>query len=587
LDYSLPQFDAPRALQLVEKSGLAIPVIIVSGSINEEVAVECMRLGAADYLLKDRLARLGDAVRQAIQTKTLREENLKSQKALRESEYRFRSVAETAIDAVVILDVEGRIEYWNQAAQRMFGREIDEAIGRRLTSFIRRKVSSGEQPADLGLSAGATLPGKPIPLIGLRRDGKQFPIELSLSRWDAEGEKHFSAMIRDMTEPLETQRRVQQQERLASIGQLAAGIAHDFKNLLGAIILQSELVLGSLELSRRDEERVRLILGQAERGTYLIRQILDFSHRAIMEPQKVDLVPFFVDLQKLVAPGIKRSVRMSFESEAGDHVVTADPTRLQQVFMNLALNAQDAMPDGGDLRFVVESFRIGPGDPTPIHDMGQGGWVRIRVSDTGIGISSDDLPHIFDPFFTTKPAGEGTGLGLAQVYGIVKQHGGHIDVTSRQGEGTEFGIYLPAPADEASSADGARTPVDGSGHGEVVLIVDDDAAFRGALATTLESLGYDTIVAGDGRQALEIIEANAKKLDVVLTDLVMPGVGGADLFDRIQKRHPQIPLLLMSGYPLGSDTHQLLEEGSVVWLQKPLTEATLARTLRQVIDRKK
>ena len=584
-DYSLPQFDALRALLLMKERQLDIPFIVVTGGY-EELAVACMKQGASDFLIKDRLARLGEAVRQAIQRKALRAANLQAEAALRESENRFRSVAETAIEAVVITDSEGRIQYWNRAALRMFGHEKDEAAGKPLTSLMRRKTSPGDQADDLSLSAGTPLPGKPIQLIGIKKDGKEFLTELSLSRWESGGERHYSAIIRDMTEALETQRRVQQQDRLASIGQLAAGIAHDFKSLLAAIILHSELVLGSLELSRKDEERVRLILRQAERGAYLIRQVLDFSRRAVIEPRPVDLVPFFTDLEKLVAPGVKKSVRMSFEFGKEHHVVSADPTRLQQVFMNLALNAQDAMPDGGDLRFVVESFRIGPDDPTPMDDMAHGDWVQIRVSDTGSGISADDLPHIFDPFFTTKPPGEGTGLGLAQVYGIVKQHGGHIDVRSRQREGTEFSVYLPA-AEEGASEDEAHRPINRTGRGETILIVDDDETFRGALASTLDSLGYVTIQAEDGRQALEIIESGGRKLDAVLTDLVMPGVGGADLFDRVQARHPDLPLLVMTGYPLDTDTHQLMDEGSLVWLQKPLSIALLARALREVIDRKK
>ena len=584
-DYSLPQFDALRALLLMKERQLDIPFIVVTGGY-EELAVACMKQGASDFLIKDRLARLGEAVRQAIQRKALRAANLQAEAALRESENRFRSVAETAIEAVVITDSEGRIQYWNRAALRMFGHEKDEAAGKPLTSLMRRKTSPGDQADDLSLSAGTPLPGKPIQLIGIKKDGKEFLTELSLSRWESGGERHYSAIIRDMTEALETQRRVQQQDRLASIGQLAAGIAHDFKSLLAAIILHSELVLGSLELSRKDEERVRLILRQAERGAYLIRQVLDFSRRAVMEPRPVDLVPFFMDLEKLVAPGFKKSVRMSFEFGKEHHVVLADPTRLQQVFINLALNSQDAMPDGGDLRFVVESLHIGPDDPTPIDDMAHGDWVQILVSDTGSGISADDLPHIFDPFFTTKPPGEGTGLGLAQVYGIVKQHGGQIDVRSRQREGTEFSVYLPA-AEEGASEDEAHRPINRTGRGETILIVDDDETFRGALASTLDSLGYGTIQAEDGRQALEIIESGGRKLDAVLTDLVMPGVGGADLFDRVQARHPDLPLLVMTGYPLDTDTHQLMDEGSLVWLQKPLSIAVLARALREVIDRKK
>ena len=585
-DYTLPQFDALRALLHLQERGLEIPFIVITGGY-EESAIACLKQGAADYLIKDRLARLGEAVRQALEEKKLRQEKHQAEAALRESEKRFRSVAETAIDAIVITDSMGNIQYWNHAAERTFGLQGSEAIGRPLGELVRRPRPGGNRADGLTIAGETDVVGRAVELIGIGKAGQEFPVELSLTEWQAEGQRYFSAIIRDMTQALKAQQRAQQQDRLASLGQLAAGIAHDFNHVLASIILYSEMVLSSLELSDKDEERLRTILKQAERGAYLTRRILDFSRRAIVELRPVDLVPFLVEFEKLLGPSLKRNVQARFSFEREHHIISADPNRMQQVFMNLALNAQDAMPSGGDLRFEVHSIRTGPGDPPPIHDMTPGEWERIRVKDTGTGISAEDIPHIFDPFFTTKPPGEGTGLGLAQVFGIVSQHGGQITVSSQQGKGTEFTIYLPASSASMTQDPGALRPQHLKASGETVLVVDDDEPTRQAIGQTLKSLGYRILLTADGKEALQMIEHKAKHVDVVLTDLVMPTIGGVELFDRLKERYPDLPLVLMTGYPLGMDIHQVLDRESVTWLEKPLNTGTLARALRQVLDRNK
>ena len=441
-DYSLPQFNALQALILLQDQGLDVPFIVVTGSF-EDLAIDCMKQGASDYLIKDRLGRLGPAVRQALHAKQLRSEKRRVEQALRASERRFRSVAETAIAAIAVTDSQGRIEYWNKAAEEMFGYQRAEVLGKALGPMIQSGHPHGDGAEAVALSQDGEFVGKAAELVGVRKGDELFPVELLLAEWKSEGKQFQSAIIRDLTEAHKAQERALRQDRMAAVGQLVAGIAPNFSDILGAIILHSEIVLGSFELNRRDEERIRTILKQAERGAFLTRQILDFGQRVVMDPQSVDLVPFMRDFEAALTPGIQEGVRLSIVTQREHYVVNADAGRLQRVLMNLAQNAQEAMAEGGELRFELDFLLVTPDDAPPFDELEPGEWITIRIVDTGIGIEQENLPHVFEAFFTTKQPGQGVGLGLAQVYEIVKQHGGQIVVKSRRGEGTEFIIYLP------------------------------------------------------------------------------------------------------------------------------------------------
>ena len=581
-DYSLPQFDALQALILLQDRDLDLPFIVVTGSF-EDLAIDCMKQGASDYLIKDRLGRLGPAVRQALQDRQIREEKRRAEEALRKSENRFRSVAESAVEAIVVTDGQGKIQYWNNAAEGILGYSKKEALGRILGPMIRNNPGDDEGAKAPKLTQDGDFVGRSAELVGVRKGGDSFPLELSLAEWQSEGEQFYSVIMRDLTEIHKAQERARRQDRLASVGQLVAGIAPNFSNILSAIILQSEMVLGSLELNRRDEERIRTVLQQAERGAFLTRQILDFGRRATLDPYPIDLVPFLEDLVKVLPPSLKNDIQVRIVSQKEGFIVNADPARLQQALLNLALNARDAMPEGGELRFDLDSLLLAEADMQPHSQLEPGEWIRLRVSDTGHGIPEEDLPHIFEPFFTTKAPREAVGLGLAQVYGIVKQHAGHIEVRSSRREGTEFSIYLP-PAEEAPEADRiSESAAAQAGSGQTILVVDDDEPTRDVVCEILESLSYRTLQAADGQEALKIIQEQHRRISVVLTDLVMPNMGGVELLERLRAINLEVPLVLMTSYPLGTETHQLLDSGLVAWLEKPLTERTLARTIRSVL----
>jgi CheY-like chemotaxis protein len=340
---------------------------------------------------------------------------------------------------------------------------------------------------------------------------------------------------------------------------------------MAAIVVYADLLLMDKSLSATSRERLVIIQQQVQRAASLIRQILDFSRRSVMEHNVFDLLPFLKEMEKLLKRTLPETITVSLHYQDGEYTVLADPTRLQQVFMNLAVNARDAMPDGGEIRFDLSRISLEPREVPPIPEMPPGHWVRIRISDTGSGIPLEAQPHIFEPFFTTKPVGKGTGLGLAQVYGIIKQHNGFIDFESQPGQGTRFNIYLPDHAATPGERLPAPDSVEMDGRGKTVLLVEDDDATRKALEAMLKAHRYQVLVAQNGLEAISFLENEALTIDLVVSDIVMPQMGGLELHKQMQDRWPQVQMLFITGHPLDEKNQQLLQQGRIHWLQKPFT----------------
>ncbi len=390
-------------------------------------------------------------------------------------------------------------------------------------------------------------------------------------------------VLRDVTIERENMNRAQIQDRLATVGQLAAGIAHDFNNIMAAILVYADLLAMDPGIPHSSRERLSIIQSQIQRATSLIRQILDFSRRAVMEQTQLDLLPFIKELEKLLRRVLPETISISLEYQPGDYLLKADVTRLQQALMNLSLNSRDAMPEGGQLLFAIDRFHLNPTDLPPYPDLSPGPWICIRVIDTGTGIPEDIMPRIYDPFFTTKVVGQGTGLGLAQVYGIVKQHGGSIDVKSLPGRGTSFYLYLPAIESQVDELPVAPENGTQRGRGEKVLVVEDDPVAREAIRILLDNLGYQVRVASNGREALKIYESDESWTDLVVSDLVMPEMGGVVLFRTLQGRGKGVKFLFITGHPMESQEQELLQAGGVQWLQKPFSAHELASGVRALL----
>ena len=399
-------------------------------------------------------------------------------------------------------------------------------------------------------------------------------------------ERRWVLTVRDVTQERENQDRIQSQERLATVGQLAAGIAHDFNNIMAAILVYADLLHSDPQIPAPSREKLKIIEQQVHRAASLIRQILDFSRRSIMEPSQLDLLPFIKELDKLLGRVLPETIRLELIYPPGRYLINADPTRLQQVFMNLALNARDAMPDGGTLRFEVNKILLAPGQIPPISDMPAGEWVTISVSDTGHGIAPEVRQHIFEPFFTTKPVGQGTGLGLAQVYGIIRHHDGFIDVQSVNGAGARFTIYLPAMQEGAREDRLTQIEARFSGHGETILVVEDDPATREALQALLEANEFNVLTAKDGIEALKCFEDQHEQIELVISDVVMPGLGGVDLYHQLKVSWPEARMLFVTGHPLDEHNQALLERGNVHWLQKPFSVREFNQAVQLLLQMK-
>jgi signal transduction histidine kinase len=390
-------------------------------------------------------------------------------------------------------------------------------------------------------------------------------------------------MLRDVTQERDIQARIQMQERLATVGQLAAGIAHDFNNIMAAILVYADLLQHDQSLPLVSRDRLAIIQQQVQRAASLIRQILDFSRRSVMDQSLLDLLPFMKELEKILVRVMPETIRVKLNYRAGNYQVNADPTRLQQVFMNLATNARDAMPEGGTLLFELNQLTLRPGDQPPVPEMPVGEWVSIAITDTGQGIPPEVMLHLFEPFYTTKPVGQGTGLGLAQVYGIIKQHGGYIDVSSQAGVGTTFTICLRAlPEDLIGDLPGEAVEVT-SGIGETILLVEDDRVTREAIQTMLESYNYQVVTAANGVEALERFDNEQAHIVLVISDLVMPQMGGVALYRALQKRWPQVKMLFVTGHPLEGENQTLLESGDIYWLQKPFSVREFNQAVRDLL----
>jgi PAS domain S-box-containing protein len=393
-------------------------------------------------------------------------------------------------------------------------------------------------------------------------------------------------VIKDVTAERDVQQHTAQHERLAAVGRLAAGMAHDFNNLLTVVMGYAELMQERADLPESVQNDLSIIVDQGRRGAHLVRQILGFSQQARNQPWPLDLLSILQEISNVLECTLSESIRIVLESAPGEYMINADVGQFQQLLTNLALNARDAMPTGGELRFHLSHLILAPDEAPPSPAMPPGRWVVLAVSDTGRGMPPEVLHHIFEPFFTTKEKERGAGLGLAQVYGIVQQHQGYITVQSQPGHGTTFTLYLPAmvrPTDAEGEAASQDMP---QGQGETVLLVEDTPQVLTLLRLMLERLHYRVLTATDGQEALRVYERHGDAIALVIADLVMPKVGGVALFQALRKRTPGVKVVILTGYLLPKEVHMLRAQGIMEVLPKPPECAVLAQVIHQALAEK-
>ena len=513
---------------------------------------------------------------------------------------------EAAPDAMVCVDAGGRIVLVNAQTERLFGYGREELIGQPVEILVpdaikavhpayRARYVADPQPRQMG--AGAELTGR-------RRDGSTFPAEISLSAMDTGEGILVSAAVRDVTGRLELQadrerlktqserdrldRQLHQSQRLERLGQLAGGVAHDFNNLLAVISNYAAFVAEEVAKAPQEEwksvrEDIQQIERAAERAAGLTHQLLAFARRDVVQPRALSLNDVIEKVEQLLIRTLGEHVELSTDLAAGLARVLADPGQIEQVLINLAVNARDAMPAGGKLIVATAGTSIDANHAASRVGLGPGRYVSLKVSDTGTGMPQEVIERAFDPFFTTKAKGEGTGLGLATVYGIVTQAGGYVQIYSEPGLGTTFTILLP----ETSQAGQEQSPSPRSperGAGEVVLVVEDEAAVRRVIRRILARNGYEVITAVNGLDAIEVAAGHPGNIDVLLTDVIMPQMLGKEAADRIRALHPAVKVLFMSGYAQGVLDNKGVLEADLNLIEKPFTEASLLVKLREVLS---
>jgi two-component system, cell cycle sensor histidine kinase and response regulator CckA len=583
-DYHLPNWTGIEAIREIRKLGKDIPFLLVTGTLGEEAAVECIKQGANDYVLKEHLSRLPGALSRALSEKALRDERGKAEEALRVSEARNRDLVENSVYGIFRLSADGEFLDANPALFRILGcagaEELKQLnLARDVFRFPEHYAQFMAVCREHGQVHGAEAEWR-------RRDGGLVTVRLhirQLSLGTHSGE--LEVMAEDVTEFRVLERQLRQAQKFEAIGQLAGGIAHDFNNVVGAILGWAELGFDQSRTQPQLAERFRRIREQAERAAALTRELLAFARRQVLQPRAVDLNEVTSGLVSFLDKVIGKHIEFKFANARLD-AVKADPTQIEQVLMNLCLNARDAMPEGGKMLIETEMVELDEAYCRFYPYVTPGRYAVLSVSDTGIGMDAATRERIFEPFFTTKERGKGTGMGLATVYGIVKQHGGFIHVYSEPGHGSLFRVYLPSMQGTLSEGTSEKAPAPALAEmrgSETIVIAEDHESIREMARQALLALGYRVLAGCDGEEALRLCEHESPALAIL--DVVMPKLSGTATAAKLSARFPGLPILFTSGY--STDAANLpTTEPDASYLQKPYSPTTLARLVREILGRR-
>lgn len=593
-DYRMPRFDGLSALKLALEHAPSTPVIILTGAINEDTAVECMKAGATDYVIKEHIKRLGQAVIHALDEKRLRIERLRAVSARKQAEEQLlyqASLLQNVSDAIIAADLAFHITSWNRAAETLYGWSAGEVIGMPINEILRSEPDDQLEQMYQHCLAHGLWKGEAI---HRNRNGAAITIlaSVSLVRDSSGRPVGIVTVNRDITERKqaeEAQARLQEQlrqaQKLESIGRLAGGIAHDFNNLLVPIMGYAELAQMELPPDSKAHADLDMIRTAAQRAASLSRQILAFSRRQVLEIRQLDLNEIITGFQSMLQRLIGEDIELQIVLSSSPCMVRADRTQIEQILMNLSVNARDAMPGGGKLIIETNNVLLDESFTARHSEMSPGRYIMLSLSDTGIGMDSGIRQHIFEPFFTTKEQGKGTGLGLATVFGIVKQHQGHILVYSEPGKGTTFRIYLPQLEETAQDVV-PMFPEPTSFHGtETILVVEDEPMVRKLACETLELYGYTVITAENPNAGLQVASGYTATIHLLLTDMIMPQMNGRELYAQLLATRPELKVLYMSGYTENVILHYAILEEGADFIQKPFTVRDLTQKVRRVLDR--
>ena len=579
-DHSMPRFSGISALALLRQRGLDVPFICLSGTITEEVAVAAMKAGASDYVTKGQMGRLVPAIDRELREAAGRQARREAEAAVRDA----ATLVEHAPVGIYRATPAGRILSANPALARMLGYQ---SVGEVLELDLRRDVYAdpAERQRLIERDTYTDREYDDVEATWKRKDGALLTVQLSVRAVRREGRvEYYETIVRDVSEQRRLQAQLIQSVKMEAVGRLAGGVAHDFNNLLTAILGSAELMLESLPAQDPLRIEAEEVLLAATRAADLTHQLLAFSRQQVLAPKILDVNDVVESMTRLLQRLIGEDIDLRTALAPDVGTVRADAGQLEQVIVNLVVNARDAMPQGGTLTIETANAEIDP-DYAQEHGVATaaGPCVMVAVTDTGAGMDARTQARLFEPFFTTKATGKGTGLGLATVYGIVKQSGGFVWVYSELGQGTTFKVYLPMVEGLAEPVRPPQEPASLRGT-ETVLVVEDQDEVRGLIRKVLESRGYTVLVAAAGANALTMAAEHDGEIQLLVTDVIMPKMSGPEVAKGLTQQRPGIKVLYVSGYTDNAIVHRGVLAPDVAFLQKPFTPDALARKVRAVLD---
>ena len=590
-DYRMPRFSGLAALEILRESGIDLPFIIVSGTIGEEVAVAAMKAGVDDYLIKGELAHLTVAVERELRNAATRRERKVAEEALRRNEARQRAMVANIGDVIVIIDQDGINRYKSPNIEKWFGWRPEDVVGVSALGNVHPEDKPHAQKFIGDLLSAPNATGttecryrckdgdyKWISFTGVNLLHDPNIQGLLGNYHDVTGRKEAEV------ERVKLETQFQQAQKMEAVGRLAGGVAHDFNNMLQAILCNVDLALEGVPLGSPTDEGLREIRKCAERSADLTRQLLAFARRQTIAPKVLDLNVTVNDLLKMLRRLIGEDIDLAWLPARDLELVKVDPTQVDQILANLCVNARDAIDGVGKVTIETANAAFDAAYCVDHPGYMSGEYVRLNVSDNGCGMDKATQAQIFEPFFTTKGKGAGTGLGLATVYGIVKQNHGFITVYSELGHGTTFTVYLPRHAGQATATGTTIVAEMPKSSGETVLLVEDEPAVRGIARIILERLGYRVLAASTPGEAIRLVETQVGEIHLLITDVVMPEMNGRDLNVRLLALRPKLKSLFMSGYTADVIGHHGVLEAGVRFIQKPFSMGDLATKVRRTLD---
>ena len=584
-DYRLPGWTGLEAFRWVQASGYHMPFILVTGTLGDDLAVECIKQGINDYVLKENLERLPTALTRALDEHAVRLDRDRVERELRQTIEQYRSIVEGAPYGIARTEKSGRVLMVNPALVAMLGYEdADELLEINAVDLYVDLADREQLFRKLNAQPSSTRTRAEVRL--RRKDGKQIIVQLTGRHLPSEnsGREVYEFFIEDVTQQRVLEQEFLQAQKMEAVGRLAGGVAHDFNNLLMIISGYTDLMQYHKDHPEKIGGYVVQIQNAARMAASVVRQLLAFSRKEVPERRVLDLNSILADLRKMLPRLLGEDVELTITPQDGLKPVNADRGNIEQIIMNLAVNARDAMPHGGKLMIRTSGVEVDEKFAQE-HAMNllPGGYVTLAISDTGVGMEREIQNHIFEPFFTTKEQGKGTGLGLATVYGIVKQNEGFITVDSAPGKGTTFTIYFPAATAAEEDIQRPQIVAPASAGHETVLLAEDEPSLREIVHEYLESKGYKVLEAGSGEAALSLCKTHRDPIHLLISDVIMPGMRGQELAKAVRELYPESAILLISGY---TDRPIAWEEFGtrVAYIQKPVSLGDLGQKIRVLLD---